>query len=70
MVYIPLRNGDRGAKESDQAGFDGGQSVAEPEAHVSGHLIVTGAASVELAGDVGADNLAQAALVGSVNVFV
>lgn len=42
----------------------------EPETHVSGNLIVTGATSVELAGNLGADELGQAALVGTVDILV
>lgn len=41
----------------------------QPKTGVGGHLIVTGAPSVELAAH-GADELAQATLVGGVDVFI
>lgn len=44
--------------------------VAQPQAHVGGDLLVAAAAGVQLPRDVLADDLAQAALVGGVDVLV
>lgn len=44
--------------------------VAQPQAHVGGDLLVAAAAGVQLPRDVFADDLAQAALAGSVDVLV
>ena len=43
---------------------------AQPEADISGDLIVAAATSVKLASNVGTNELCQAALVGGVDVFV
>lgn len=58
------------AQEALEEGLELVELVAQPQAHVGGDLLVAAAAGVQLAGDVLADDLAQAALVGGVDVLV
>ena len=69
-VHVELGAADVGAQEVLKDDLNVVKLAAKPEAHVGGHLIVARAAGVQLAGNAGADNLAEAALVGSVDVLV
>ena len=60
----------RGANELDEVALQRTQLLAEPQPHVGGDLLVAAAARVQLAADVLADDLAEAALVGRVDVLV
>lgn len=58
------------AQEGDEMGIDGIELGAQPQAHVSGDLVVARAASMQLARRGRPDELAEAPLVGRVDVLV
>lgn len=58
------------AQEALEGGLELVELVAQPHAHIGGDLLVAAAAGVQLPRDVLADDLAQAASVGGVDVLV
>lgn len=69
-LSLHFRLGTRGndLEERDELAVDFADPIAQPHAHVTDHLLVAAAARVQLTRDVLADDLAQAALVGRMNL--
>lgn len=70
VVDLGLRALRDDAQEALEEGLKLVELVAQPQAHVGGDLLVAAAAGVQLPRDVLADDPAQAALVGDVDVLV
>ena len=61
---------DGRALEIDQGGPQLSGGRAQPQPHVGDDLVVARAARMQFAGDLGADQLAQASFVGGVDIFI
>lgn len=70
VIDLALGTGSRQLQEAGKLVVNLAELVAEPHAHVADDLLVAAAAGVELAGDILANDLAESALVGCVNVLV
>lgn len=70
VVDLTLRARDRHAHQVRQAIVQLAQLVAQPQTHIRCDLLVARAAGVQLPADLLADDLAEPALVGGVDVLV
>lgn len=70
VIDFALGTGSDELEEASEFVVDLAELIAEPHSHVADDLLVTATASVKLAGNVLTNNLAQSALVGSVDVLL
>ena len=69
-IDLLLGAGSSNAEEVLEVLLDLAELVAEPHAHIGSDLLVTGATGVKLASNILSDDLAEATLVGSVDILV